>query len=129
MKLLVAIGGLFVLMAPSRADASWFESCQIYGRVIQQSQASRRTYYVKISVTSSERTDDNLGRTSYTSCEEYVGTEQAFQIEVPRSTRISVGGNLTIARTAVDGFNIKTGDMSTTVKYWFKNYQEVGGER
>jgi len=133
MKLFVAILGLLAIVAPRPASASWFESCQMSGRVLHQNQVSRftwrRTYDIRLSVTSAERTDDNLGRSSYTSCQEYVGTEQSFHVKAPRSANISQGGNLTIIRTAVDGFNTQTGDMSTTVKHSFKRYQAASGER
>ncbi|GHC13383.1 hypothetical protein GCM10010080_31050 [Thermomonas carbonis] len=133
MKQALAFVAILLTVTPGRAIASWFESCELTGTVVNVTSRKklfgRQPRDVSLSVRAAQRTKDRLGEASYTSCHEHIGTDQQLQIAVPRSTRINVGGILTVVRTAVDGTNINTGETSTTVEFRFVGYQGITSER
>ena len=118
MNRVLAAPFLFLTLLPAQAWASWFESCELQGLVSAVSPAIPEGSIDRsatLTVSSADRSNDNLGKASYSPCWEHIDKE--YKVTVPAA--VQDGDLVTVVRTAVDGTDPGTGTVSRTIKFKF----------
>lgn len=115
--------GLFCLLAPMAAQASWFEFCELEGRIVraERDRASGvGAYRIGVLVDAAEVTPA-MRNDAYTDCSEYLAAPPLDAVVVfPRGRRPEPGDTVRFARSAVDGFGEDGRFVGTSVKTRFR---------
>lgn len=118
------VAALFAVL-PVTTHASWYESCDIEGGILEASPASaRHTYSLKVVVQSAARAQ-NGGEASQTDCSRYVGRTINVPLRFPRKVAApSPGDRVKFHLIAADGVNGDDSYAGTTIKTSFIDFHE-----
>ena len=126
MRVRLAIG-LFCLLAPMAAQASWFESCELEGQIVRAERDRANgvgAYRIGVLVKKAEVTHA-MRNDAYTDCTEHLAMPPLDAVVVfPRGRTPEPGDTVRFARSAVDGFGEDGQFVGTSVKTRFRQLRK-----